>query len=96
MNKFSKITLSIGFLLTARLLYGQFDTAEVLGTVRDPSGAAVPKAGVTLTNVNTGIQAKTTTDDNGNYDFFNVRVGRYRLPWTGRLSKATARTWQSV
>ncbi|MGB7721045.1 MAG: TonB-dependent receptor [Bryobacteraceae bacterium] len=91
MNKFSKITLSIGFLLTARLLYGQFDTAEVLGTVRDPSGAAVPKAGVTLTNVNTGIQAKTTTDDNGNYDFFNVRVGRYSIAVEqAGFSKATA------
>ena len=91
MNKFSKITLSIGFLLTARLLYGQFDTAEVLGTVRDPSGAAVPKAGVTLTNVNTGIQVKTTTDDNGNYDFFNVRVGRYSIAVEqAGFSKATA------
>ena len=79
MNKFSKITLSIGFLLTARLLYGQFDTAEVLGTVRDPSGAPSPKPTVTLTNMDTGIQAKTTTDDNGNYDFFNVRVGRYSI-----------------
>jgi len=79
MNKLSKLTLSIGFLLTARLLYGQFDTAEVLGTVRDTSGAAIPKAGVTLTNMDTGIQAKTTTDDNGNYDFFNVRVGRYSI-----------------
>jgi len=91
MIKFSRLTLSIGFLLTARLLYGQFDTAEVLGTVRDPSGAAVPKADVTLTNVNTGIQAKTTTDDNGNYDFFNVRVGRYSIAVEqAGFSKATA------
>jgi hypothetical protein len=91
MIKSSKLTLSIGFLLTARLLYGQFDTAEVLGTVRDPSGAAVPKADVTLTNVNTGIQAKTTTDDNGNYDFFNVRVGRYSIAVEqAGFSKATA------
>ena len=29
--------------------------------------------------MDTGIQAKTTTDDNGNYDFFNVRVGRYSI-----------------
>ena len=79
MNKFSKITLLIGCFLIAGLLYGQFETAEVLGTVRDPSGAAIPKANVTLTNMDTGIQAKTTTDDNGNYDFFNVRVGRYSI-----------------
>ncbi|MGA2268307.1 MAG: TonB-dependent receptor [Bryobacteraceae bacterium] len=79
MNKFSKITLLIGCFLIAGLLYGQFETAEVLGTVRDASGGAIPKANVTLTNMDTGIQAKTTTDDNGNYDFFNVRVGRYSI-----------------
>jgi len=91
MNKFSKITLLIGCFLIAGLLYGQFETAEVLGTVRDSSGAAIPKADVTLTNMDTGIQAKTTTDDNGNYDFFNVRIGRYSIVVEhAGFSKATA------
>ena len=69
----------LGCVLCAPLVFGQFETAEVLGTVRDPSGGAMPKAAVTLTNSDTGIQAKTTTDENGNYDFFNVKVGRYNL-----------------
>jgi hypothetical protein len=72
-------TLTILTLLLASVLFGQFETAEVLGTVRDPSGAAIPKANVTLLNQDTGIQAKTTTDENGNFDFFNVRVGRYSV-----------------
>ena len=63
--------------LIATALFAQFETAEVLGTVRDPSGGAISKATVTLTNPDTGIQAKTTTDESGNYDFFNVKVGRY-------------------
>ena len=79
MNKFSKSTLLLGCFLIAGLLYGQFDTAEVLGTVRDSTGGNIPKADVTLTNLDTGIQAKTSTDDNGNYDFFNVRAGRYSI-----------------
>src|SRR6187431_2120905 len=66
-------------LFAAGLLFGQFETAEVLGTVRDASGSVVPKAAVTLTNQDTNIQAKTTTDENGNYQFFNVRVGRYTV-----------------
>ena len=41
--------------------------------------ARVPKAAVTLTNQDTGIEVKTTTDENGNYDFFNVKVGRYTV-----------------
>ncbi len=60
-------------------LLAQFDTAEVLGTVRDASSRSVPKATVMLTNQSTGIAAKTITDESGNYDFFNVKVGRYSV-----------------
>ena len=69
----------LGALLFATLAFGQFETSEVLGTVRDPLQKPVPKATVTLTNQDTHIEAKTTTDDNGNYDFFNVKVGRYTV-----------------
>jgi hypothetical protein len=74
-----RATLLASLLLAAGVLFAQFETAEVLGTVRDASGSVVPKAAVTLTNQDTNIQAKTTTDDNGNYQFFNVRVGRYTV-----------------
>jgi hypothetical protein len=68
-----------GFFFFASLLFGQFETSEVLGTVTDPSGGAVSKATVTLTNQGTGIQMQAATDENGNYDFLNVKVGRYSL-----------------
>ncbi len=72
-------------------LFAQFETSEVLGTVRDPSGSPVPKASVTLSNQDTGIEAKTTTSDAGEYDFFDVKVGRYTVSVeaTG-FSKASA------
>ena len=60
-------------------LCAQFDTAEVLGTVRDKTGAVVPKAAVTLLNIDTGIAAKTTADDGGNYNFNDVKIGRYTV-----------------
>jgi hypothetical protein len=59
--------------------FAQFDTAEVLGTVRDKTGAVVPKASLTLLNVDTGIQAKTNAGDDGNYTFSNVKIGRYKV-----------------
>jgi hypothetical protein len=59
--------------------FAQFETSEVLGTVRDASQKPVANAAVTLTNQDTGIEAKTNTDGNGNYDFFNVKVGRYTV-----------------
>src|SRR5581483_3802877 len=59
--------------------FAQFETSEVLGTVRDSSGAVLPNITVTLTNQGTGIETKTTSDANGNYDFVNVRVGTYTV-----------------
>lgn len=67
------------FLLFCACLLAQFETAVVLGTVRDASQSAVPGAKVTLLNIGTGIQAGATTDDNGNYLFNNVKIGRYKV-----------------
>ena len=67
------------FLLAAPAAFAQFETASVLGTVRDPSGAVVAGAAVTLTNKGTGISVAATTDANGNFEFFTVRVGSYLL-----------------
>ena len=76
--------LSIAFamaiaILSATSVFAQFETAEVLGTVHDPSQGAVNGAAVTLTNQETGIEAKTKTDASGDYDFFNVKVGHYTV-----------------
>jgi hypothetical protein len=57
----------------------QFDTATVVGTIRDNSGAVVAGATVTLTNVDTGVSQTRTTDDAGGYEFATVRVGNYLL-----------------
>jgi protocatechuate 3,4-dioxygenase beta subunit len=57
--------------------WAQFETATVVGTVRDSSGAIVPGAKVNLTNTQTGVSQERTTDANGNYEFFTVRIGSY-------------------
>jgi len=58
-------------------LGGQFETATVVGTVKDSTGAVVPGAKVTLTNTQTGVTSEKTSDANGNYEFFTVRIGSY-------------------
>ncbi|MFN7983595.1 MAG: carboxypeptidase-like regulatory domain-containing protein, partial [Vicinamibacterales bacterium] len=55
----------------------QFDTATVVGTVKDSSGGAVPNAKVTLTNVETGISDVRTSNAEGNFEFVSVRAGAY-------------------
>src|SRR5262245_49513632 len=65
--------------MAAATAFAQFDTAVVLGTVRDPNGAILPKATVTLKNIATGVAATAQTDDYGNYQFFNVKIGAYQV-----------------
>ena len=60
-------------------VFAQFDTAAVLGTVRDPSGAVIAGARITLRNVNTGVTVSGKTDAAGNYEFLTVKIGDYRV-----------------
>ncbi len=66
-------------LFTSQHVQAQFDTATVLGAVRDSSGAVVPNAIVKLRNTATGIEANTATDSEGNYQFSNVKIGTYQV-----------------
>ncbi len=59
--------------------FAQFDTATVLGSVHDANKAAVQNATVTLKNVATDIAQTTTTDENGDYQFVNVKIGNYQV-----------------
>ena len=69
----------LAVLALATAAFAQFDTATVLGTVTDSNGAAVPGATVTLRNLATGVTAIARTDENGNYQFFNVKIGTYQV-----------------
>jgi hypothetical protein len=75
--------------LTAAPAFAQFETATVVGTVRDGTGAIAPDAEVTLTNVATGVSAERLSDANGNFEFFTVRV-RSTSTDCGRRSTTTS------
>jgi len=51
----------------------------MLGTVTDPSGAAVPSVSVTITNVDTGTVTHLTTNDVGQYLAPGLPIGRYTV-----------------
>src|SRR5579875_4050952 len=52
----------------------------VTGTVIDPSGAAIPGATVTITDLNKNQVVKTaTTDANGRFSELNIQPGRYSV-----------------
>ena len=51
----------------------------MLGSVHDASGAVVVRSMVSLVNQETGITAKTTTDENGNFNFSEVKIGLFTV-----------------
>jgi len=67
------------FLILAASARAQFDTATVLGTVTDPSGATVPHCNVGLHNTGTGALVTAITDDRGEFRFVDASVGSYQL-----------------
>jgi len=67
----------IVLLACASAAHAQFETASVVGTVRDVSGAVVPDAKVTLTNTATGVSLTRTTGGDGSYEFVTVKGGIY-------------------
>jgi hypothetical protein len=56
-------------------------TGDAVGTVTDPSGAVIPGATVTLTNVGTNAVQATTTESNGFFRFSLLKPGPYKLEW---------------
>ncbi len=79
-RKAAIIMAGLGLLVVlAGVLPAQMNLATVVGTVKDPSGAVVPKAEVTLKNLGTGIERSTPTSTSGYYTITNLPVGHYSL-----------------
>jgi len=68
------VTLSAVFTCN---LFGQAETAQITGTVYDPSGAAIPNAEVTIKSVNTGAVRDLTTSATGSYVATDLLPGDY-------------------
>src|SRR5262245_7253215 len=78
MNRNVPAAVLLLFLLMSNA-FAQFETADVLGNVRDSSGAALVQTSVTLLNEGTGIVTKTVSDEVGGFTFLNVKPGTYTI-----------------
>jgi hypothetical protein len=74
---------SLRFLSLSALLLALFvapalaQEATIVGTVTDPTGAAVANASVTLTNTDTGLTRTVTTASDGQYAAPDLHIGHY-------------------
>lgn len=73
------IVLGAALFLCASACLAQTFYGSLVGTVSDTSGAAVPDATTTLTNVGTAERRTMTTDASGNYQFVNLVPGQYKI-----------------
>src|SRR3954454_4213915 len=66
-------------------------TAQLSGTVHDPSGALVPGASVAITDASKGFNRSTVSDAQGNYQFLLLPPGTYVVTATAPgFSKLTS------
>jgi hypothetical protein len=62
----------------AGVLFAQSDLGRISGFIKDPSGATIANAKVSIQN-NTGIERQTTTNDSGYYVVTNLPPGLYTM-----------------
>ena len=81
MKRFVLRTISLVAILALFSVWGfsQQISGDLVGTVKDASGAVVAGATVEATNLGTGVKSTTTTNDAGEYHFVNLPVGHYSL-----------------
>jgi len=59
--------------------FGQAVFGSIVGSVTDSSGAIVPGAKITITDINKGVNFESTANDSGNYEQQHLIVGTYRV-----------------
>jgi len=92
------VALAFGFFVATQpqTSYSQETTGGLQGTVKDPSGAVVPKAKVLLTGTNLIGSKVLVTDSSGYYHFTNLPPGAYTLVISAQGFKTYKREGLSV
>ena len=86
----SLLLLSIGLLVG---VHAQSSTAgNITGTVRDPQGAAVPRAEVMIVEERTGAERKVTANEDGFYSVPSLPAGVYTISTSPAGFKKTVAT----
>jgi hypothetical protein len=86
--------LSIVFLGLALSVHAgaQTATGAIYGTVTDPSGAVVPGATLTVTNIHTNVSKIAISDGSGNYTFPVLMPSDYKMSSTAAGFKSQTQT----
>jgi len=84
---FIALGFALAFLLFATRTPAQGETTSaIVGQVTDATGASVPDATATITNHETGLRRSLKTDEEGRFNFPQLKPGTYsvKVDATGR------------
>lgn len=79
LRTFVFLVVALLFLASGGAVWSQTVQGVITGAITDPTGAVVPGATVTITNVGTGISQSVTTGSDGSYRFPLVPPGTYTI-----------------
>ncbi|HLH02525.1 MAG TPA: TonB-dependent receptor [Bryobacteraceae bacterium] len=74
---FSRLLVFV--ILLASAAFGQAVFGNISGTVQDPSGAAVPNAAITITDLDRGTVYNVQSAADGNFSQTHLLAGRYEI-----------------
>ena len=85
MESWTRLLLPLALLVwSSGAVWAQSNTARLVGTVKDSSGAVLPGVSIQASSLETGLSRTVTTNDLGDYVITNLPVGRYEV--TAELS----------
>jgi hypothetical protein len=79
MRRLSLFLATIAMTLFATVAFAQTTSGDLVGTVKDPSGAIIPNANVTITNESTGVAVSMKSGSAGEFRASNLLPGQYDL-----------------
>src|ERR1700758_4427573 len=75
----SAVAAMLLLLLTSPYSSAQTDQGAITGVVQDSTGAVIPNAQVTATNIDTGLALETRSNNSGVFVFSPLKIGNYTV-----------------
>jgi len=89
-EQFRSAAMLVGLLLlNLTAAFGQMNTAEIGGAVKDPSGGAIAGASIVAEQSGTGLQYSSFTNDSGEYLLPQLPLGSYKVTVDAQGFKAS-------
>lgn len=82
----------LAVLLITSFGLAQTFTGTIRGTVADQTGAAIPGATITVTDVNTGLTRSMVSGVQGEFEFPTLPIGQYKIAANAQSFKAETQT----